>query len=151
MSTFSYKYAHKYIFQNMYFEHQGGIIECDAISQFSNFLFLNLTPAYVLLPMFMLQSCNYYMGRQKKNPLFSTLASMILSHNFYSYYYFWFFSRVCFSRMLQSCNYRVGRKKEGCSRVVTWRLFSRNAYTIEASFKGPDYGPLQVCVCVCKW
>jgi len=47
----------------------------DAIPQFSIFLFLNLTPAYVLLPMFLLQSCNYYMGRQKKSSLFFTLAN----------------------------------------------------------------------------
>ena len=44
---------------------------------------------------------------------------------------------------LQSCNYRVSRKKESCSRVVAWRNFTRSAFTIEASFKGPDYGPLK--------
>jgi hypothetical protein len=44
---------------------------------------------------------------------------------------------------LKSCNYRLTRGKEGCSRVVTWRLLTRSAFTIEASFRGPDYGPLR--------
>jgi hypothetical protein len=39
------------------------------------------------------------------------------------------------------CSFNVQKGKEGCARVVYWREFDlTNAYTMEASFAGIDFG-----------
>ena len=43
-----------------------------------------------------------------------------------------------------SCSYRVLRSKDTTGRVVVWKQLNvPHSFTLEASFCGPDYGPLQ--------